>query len=319
MSGIVGSVARTGGAGLAGVVGAQAVGGAVVGAAGGALFGLSYGTAIRVGYEQIYPALFPDGEVAPDLDNILHKLETMYDFIGGKAAHIFGVEQGVRERTVQGVNNQDFVYGDIRPQQSSGFLETLDGFFKAITPIPSALNILPAAFAHEAPVTTGSYRYIDSMSLSQLSIENAKIRNGTSSRSQKEQNYIQSTYSLMLQKKRQTGNIIPSTPTPTFQTPVKIRQPTGQEVQLTQFMNRTFAITKEFLLLKRKLDNNVRSKAGAFRVRLGTQWQKQHDLLQKQIRDKKLEYYRFLSVNRNSRNPSIKIRAGQMYKRRELK
>ncbi len=65
----------------------------------GAFFGLAYGTSIRIGYEQIYPALFPANEqgktTSGNLDTVLVKLNGMYDAIGGKEAHAFGLEQGL--------------------------------------------------------------------------------------------------------------------------------------------------------------------------------------------------------------------------------
>ncbi len=62
----------------------------------GILFGLGYGTAIRVGYEQVYPALFGDKELPKDTDTILKKLETFYTSVGGLEAHKFGINQGIK-------------------------------------------------------------------------------------------------------------------------------------------------------------------------------------------------------------------------------
>ncbi len=62
----------------------------------GILFGLGYGTAIRVGYEQVYPALFGDKALPKDTDTILKKLETFYTTVGGLEAHKFGINQGIK-------------------------------------------------------------------------------------------------------------------------------------------------------------------------------------------------------------------------------
>ncbi len=62
----------------------------------GILFGLGYGTAIRVGYEQVYPALFGDKELPQNTETILKKLETFYTSVGGLEAHKFGINQGIK-------------------------------------------------------------------------------------------------------------------------------------------------------------------------------------------------------------------------------
>ncbi len=62
----------------------------------GILFGLGYGTAIRVGYEQVYPALFGDKALPKNTETILKKLETFYTSVGGLEAHKFGINQGIK-------------------------------------------------------------------------------------------------------------------------------------------------------------------------------------------------------------------------------
>ncbi len=62
----------------------------------GILFGLGYGTAIRVGYEIIYPALFGDKSIPKDKTSILKKIEEMYTSVGGLEAHKFGINQGIK-------------------------------------------------------------------------------------------------------------------------------------------------------------------------------------------------------------------------------
>ncbi len=63
----------------------------------GALFGLAYGTSIRIGYEQIYPALFGDKEVPKDVDTTIHKMHSMFDAVGGKEASLFGINIGIKK------------------------------------------------------------------------------------------------------------------------------------------------------------------------------------------------------------------------------
>ncbi len=71
----------------------------------GALFGASYGTAIRIGYEIIFPALF--GDMINDQKNkvsvsqedgakrTIKALHTMFTATGGASAMEFGIEQGI--------------------------------------------------------------------------------------------------------------------------------------------------------------------------------------------------------------------------------
>ncbi len=72
----------------------------------GALFGASYGTAIRIGYEIIFPALF--GDMINEQKNkkvtnsneegakrTIKALHTMFTATGGASAMEFGIEQGI--------------------------------------------------------------------------------------------------------------------------------------------------------------------------------------------------------------------------------
>ncbi len=72
----------------------------------GALFGASYGTAIRIGYEIIFPALFADmindqknGKVPSGNEEgakrTIKALHTMFTATGGASAMEFGIEQGI--------------------------------------------------------------------------------------------------------------------------------------------------------------------------------------------------------------------------------
>ncbi len=62
----------------------------------GILFGLGYGTAIRVGYEIVFPALFGDKEIPKDSSAVLSSIEKMFTNIGGLEAHKFGINQGIK-------------------------------------------------------------------------------------------------------------------------------------------------------------------------------------------------------------------------------
>ncbi len=61
----------------------------------GALFGASYGTAIRIGYEIIFPALFGNVKANPDAQDVIKSLHTMFQATGGAAAMEFGIDQGI--------------------------------------------------------------------------------------------------------------------------------------------------------------------------------------------------------------------------------
>lgn len=76
----------------------------------GGLFGLAYGTAIRIGYEQIYPALFPKKGplgLTPEKQDVISGLVQMYDIIGGKGAHEFGINIGI-QNAMKNVGNELF-------------------------------------------------------------------------------------------------------------------------------------------------------------------------------------------------------------------
>ncbi len=62
----------------------------------GALFGIGYGTAIRVGYEIIYPLLFGDNKTPKSVDETFSKMSIFYTAFGGKEANAFGITQGVK-------------------------------------------------------------------------------------------------------------------------------------------------------------------------------------------------------------------------------
>ncbi len=131
----------------------------------GALFGLAYGTAIRIGYEQIYPYLFPaDGKgkqpIPSNTTDILRGLEKMYDVIGGKGAHVFGIEQGIKNAggsgTVQsgagGVNMVEEILKSFISTQPLGklMLDIIGDFTKASNQITKNL---PAGYNPD----TGKY------------------------------------------------------------------------------------------------------------------------------------------------------------------
>lgn len=92
----------------------------------GALFGASYGTAIRIGYEIIYPSLFGDktGQkvpTTPQAKDVISSLEQMYTKIGGLEAHKFGINQGMQlavaaAKTGEGSNLMDLALGRARVQ-----------------------------------------------------------------------------------------------------------------------------------------------------------------------------------------------------------
>ncbi len=91
----------------------------------GALFGASYGTAIRIGYEIIFPALF--GNVINDQKNNPTKLQEegtkrtiesmhkMFTGVGGAAAMEFGIEQGIEmaKKKTESQDVQDMIDLDL--------------------------------------------------------------------------------------------------------------------------------------------------------------------------------------------------------------
>ncbi len=83
----------------------------------GGLFGLAYGTAIRVGYEIIYPLLFD--KIAKDISEnkdtgeatlskqteiVIGKMNSLYTGIGGLEANAFGINTGIKN-AMQSIND----------------------------------------------------------------------------------------------------------------------------------------------------------------------------------------------------------------------
>ncbi len=62
----------------------------------GALFGAAYGTAIRVGYEIIFPALFGDKNTPQSADTVLAKMDSFYRGVGGLEANAVGINVGIK-------------------------------------------------------------------------------------------------------------------------------------------------------------------------------------------------------------------------------
>ncbi len=80
----------------------------------GGLFGLAYGTAIRVGYEIIYPLLFDqiardlkagrdtgEAKLSANTEIVIGKMNTLYTSIGGLEANAFGVNTGIKNALKQ--------------------------------------------------------------------------------------------------------------------------------------------------------------------------------------------------------------------------
>lgn len=93
----------------------------------GALFGASYGTAIRIGYEIIFPSLFGDKKlpVPTDAKATMKAMEGMYTKIGGLEAHKFGIQQGMNlalssAQSKDGVELVNLAMSEMSPQVQGG-------------------------------------------------------------------------------------------------------------------------------------------------------------------------------------------------------
>ncbi len=75
----------------------------------GFLFGVGYGTGVRIGYEQVYPLLFPKGarSTTSELAATMKGMNTVYDAIGGKDASRMGIAVGITNAG-EILNNPDF-------------------------------------------------------------------------------------------------------------------------------------------------------------------------------------------------------------------
>ncbi len=67
----------------------------------GGLFGLAYGTAIRVGYEIIFPMLFHDKKPTKDVNEVFSQMRTTFTAIGGLEANAFGINVGIKNALKQ--------------------------------------------------------------------------------------------------------------------------------------------------------------------------------------------------------------------------
>lgn len=77
----------------------------------GFLFGVGYGTGVRIGYEQVYPRLFPKGAPnSSDPTETIQALNRVYDTIGGKEASNMGIAVGLNNARSELENNPDFRY-----------------------------------------------------------------------------------------------------------------------------------------------------------------------------------------------------------------
>jgi len=91
----------------------------------GMLFGVGYGTGVRIGYEQVYPLLFPKANStntpnsAQVADN-LKSINRIYDTIGGKEASNMGIAMGLNSVRSATENNPDFRYLEELESRISG-------------------------------------------------------------------------------------------------------------------------------------------------------------------------------------------------------
>jgi hypothetical protein len=77
----------------------------------GLLFGVGYGTGVRIGYEQVYPLLFPKPDVprTPEQTaNQIKQINKIYDTIGGKEASQMGIANGLAGAMQELDKNPDF-------------------------------------------------------------------------------------------------------------------------------------------------------------------------------------------------------------------
>ncbi len=77
----------------------------------GALFGIGYGTGVRIGYEQIYPLLFPKGtrDSPEGVTANIKAINDIYNAIGGKEASQMGIAVGLSSAMSELDQNPDFL------------------------------------------------------------------------------------------------------------------------------------------------------------------------------------------------------------------
>jgi len=93
----------------------------------GTLFGVGYGTGVRIGYEQIYPLLFPDGQRGSTTQVVesVKEINKIYDAIGGKEASQMGMGAGIAaqlddlKKNLTPEDYQALILGSSGPTQSN--------------------------------------------------------------------------------------------------------------------------------------------------------------------------------------------------------
>ncbi len=105
----------------------------------GALFGAAYGTAIRIGYEIIFPALFGNKPTSLSVDETLKKMETLYTGVGGLEAQAFGVNTGVKN-ALQAMNADPELMELIKKNSSQDILNITVNQSGTSTPPVSELS-----------------------------------------------------------------------------------------------------------------------------------------------------------------------------------
>ncbi len=202
--------------------------------------------------------------------------------------------QQATANTVQGFQNMAHDFNIQLNQETSGISSSAEEIIKALEKLTNIDTYIPPALAETGDTpnlssdSPDNSAYISKMSLTDLSLENGKIRNGTSKLSPKNKNSVQFYYALALQKKRETGDILPPIPAP--DAPVSTKT--------------VSQITQEYNTYIGQFANNweqIKNAIGQYENNKLDQHKNNYNYLIK-------KFYTWLTSKRQKSNPNYKIR-----------
>lgn len=293
----------------------------------GMLFGIAYGTAIRIGYEQIYPALFPKKtELPPQTTDVIIRLQDFYTQFGGLEAHKQGMEQGVRNAMQSismgtGVSMPDLLNPSIgtNPDVVSIIEKVSAMLGRPLDNFPKTTPIVPVPPPYDIDPSTGSYinTGFDKLTFEELERYYKEIQAGTwifqndsvKVKALKDE-YIKRLNEIKNNPKYPNPTIItPTTPPPT------VVSPSPDMIEYNAWNKKLVSILEKILAYKKLLSqiSSVKHKMPLLQENQKQQIKENQSHLDN-ARD---ELKSYLQISRNSKNTQIHaavIRSIEEYK-----
>ncbi len=295
----------------------------------GMLFGIGYGTDVRIGYEQVYPLLFPQGQrhTATETAKVIGDVNKIYNAIGGKEASQMGIAVGLSNagkilanpdfQALEESESKSYIrtqlklaelkaqdrsrYGVSIPQDTS-FKDTHEAIHEAERTQNLAPRIIPTTPLPKEQQENYNqfelvyYNKVKDYSISQIQF----LLKGTTS--QPYQRKILQT--LLTQKIRATPQ---RTPVGTINPAIPKLIISGPQIKEFRIYQKTLGeLILPILQLKQIFTKG--NMTTATRVQKTRAWN-----------TRVADYYKFLGINRNSRNSQIKSDAQAKYTRRIYK